>query len=112
MRHAVNSPVVSCYIHMLRKWARRVLFLLVGLAVIGGILYAGIQFASIRSADQRAAAIEKHREAQRAQATPPASQAAAPSAAPSADRFASRRAGVTSRCSRVGPLDELSWTRS
>ena len=72
---------------MLRKLARRVLFLLVGLAVIGGILYAaglrivqygggGIQFAFTKSADQRAAEIEKHREAQRAQAPPPAAGAA------------------------------------
>jgi outer membrane protein assembly factor BamB len=67
---------------MLRKLARRIFYLLVGLAVIGGILYAGIQFASTRAADQRAAAIEKHREAQRAQAPPPASQAVAPSASP------------------------------
>ena len=69
---------------MLRKLARRVLFLLAGLAVIGGILYAGMQVASIRSANQRAAAIEKHREAQRAQAPPPASPPGVPSASPTA----------------------------
>jgi outer membrane protein assembly factor BamB len=68
---------------MLRRFARRVLFLLIGLAVIGGILYAaglrivqygsgGIHFAFTKSADQRAAEIEKHREAQRALAPPPA----------------------------------------
>lgn len=85
---------------MLRKLARRVFYLLVGLAVIGGVLYAaglrivqygggGIDFAFTKSLDQRAAAIEKHREAQRAQ-TPapspaqPAPQASAPSASPSA----------------------------
>ena len=53
---------------MLRKFARRVLFLLVGLAVIGGVLYAaglriiqygsgGIHLAFIKSADQRAVEI-------------------------------------------------------
>jgi outer membrane protein assembly factor BamB len=76
---------------MLRKFARRVFYLLVGLAVIGGILYAaglrivqdgggGIQFAFMKSLDQQAAEIEKHREAQRAQAPP------APAPAPSAPR--------------------------
>jgi outer membrane protein assembly factor BamB len=83
---------------MLRKLARRVLFLLAGLAVVGGILYAaglrivqsgggGIQFAFMKSLDQQAAEIEKHREAQRAQSPPPAPsvpQTAAPSALPSA----------------------------
>jgi outer membrane protein assembly factor BamB len=86
---------------MLRKLVRRVLFLLVGLAVIGGILYAaglrivqygggGIDFAFTKSAEKRAAEIEKHREAQRAHAQPPAPaqpdlQAAAPSASPTAE---------------------------
>ncbi len=74
---------------MLRKLARRVLFLLVGLAVIGAILYAaglrivrygnGIGFVFTKSADQRAAEIEKHREAQRAQV--PASAAVQPNPA-------------------------------
>ena len=70
---------------MLRKLFRRVVFLILGLAVTGGILYAaglrivfdgggGIQFAFTKSADQRAAEIEKHREAQRAQAPPAASR--------------------------------------
>jgi len=91
---------------MLRKWARRVFFLLVGLAVIGGILHAaglrivqygdgGIGFAFIKSADERAAEIEKHREAQRAQA--PARPGAAGSSGPSAVRFANDRQAVTSR---------------
>ena len=87
---------------MLRKLARRVVFLLVGLAVIGGLLYAfglrvvfdgggGIDLAFIKSAAQRAAEIEKHREAQRAQAPPPAAAqpdpaAAAPSASPTAEK--------------------------
>jgi outer membrane protein assembly factor BamB len=81
---------------MLRKLTRRVLVLLAGLAVIGGILYAaglrivryggGIGFAFTKSADQRAAEIEQHREAQRAQvpapaAVPPAPAAPAPSTA-------------------------------
>ena len=85
---------------MLRKLARRVFYLLVGLAVIGGLLYAaglrivqygggGIQFAFMKSLDERAAEIEKHREAQRAQApppVPPVRQAAAPSALPTAEK--------------------------
>jgi outer membrane protein assembly factor BamB len=85
---------------MLRKLTRRVLYLLVGLAVIGGILYAaglrivqdgggGIQFAFMKSLDQRAAEIEKHREAQRAQAPPPGPpvpRAAAPPALPTAEK--------------------------
>jgi|SRR5688500_7836890 len=79
---------------MLRKWARRVLLLLVGLAVTGGILYAaglriiqygggGIQLAFTKSVDQRAVEIEKHREAQRAQAPMPAPAPSAPEAAAS-----------------------------
>src|SRR5829696_5086504 len=86
---------------MLRKFARRVLFLLVGLAVIGGILFVaglrivqyggGIHFAFTKSADARAAEIEKHREAQRAQAPAPAPvlpdpAAPAPQASPSAEK--------------------------
>jgi len=85
---------------MLCKLARRVLFFLVGLAVLGGILYAvglrivldgggGIGFAFTASLDKRAAEIEKHREAQRAQAPAPASvqrdpAAPAPHASPGA----------------------------
>jgi outer membrane protein assembly factor BamB len=82
---------------MLRKLARRVLILFAGLAVSGGILYAvglrivfsgggDIHFAFQKSAARQAAEIEKHREAQRAQAPPPAAQALAhpaPQAAPS-----------------------------
>jgi outer membrane protein assembly factor BamB len=87
---------------MPRKWARRVVFLLVGLAVIGGILYAaglrilqsgggGIGLAFTKSLDRRAAEIEKHREAQRAQTPPPAPaqpdfRAAAPSGSPNPDK--------------------------
>jgi outer membrane protein assembly factor BamB len=81
---------------MLRKLARRVRFLLIGLAVVGGILYAaglrivqsgdgGIHFAFTKSVDQRAVEIEKHREAQRAQVLPPAPAHPAPeTVAPSA----------------------------
>ena len=65
---------------MLRQVARRVPFLLAGLAVIGGILYAaglrivqygggGLGFAFTKTLEKRAAEIEKHREAQRAPAT-------------------------------------------
>jgi len=68
---------------MLRKLARYVVFLLVGFAVLGGILYAaglrvvmdgggGIGLAFTKSAEKRAAEIEKHRAAQRAQSPPPA----------------------------------------
>ena len=78
---------------MLRKLARRVLFFLVGLAVVGGILYAvglrivldgggGIHFAFTKSAEKRAAEIEKHREAQRAQAPAPAPGQPDPAAPP------------------------------
>jgi outer membrane protein assembly factor BamB len=82
---------------------RRLLFLLGGLAVIGGILYAaglrivqsggGIQFAFTKSLKRQAAEIEKHREAQRAQTPPPAvapaqpdPQTAASSASPTAEK--------------------------
>jgi len=87
---------------MLRKWVRRVLFLLVALSVSGAILFAaglrvvqygsgGIHFAFTKSADARAAVIEKHREAQRAQAPAPPSvlpdpAAPAPHAPPSAGK--------------------------
>ena len=87
---------------MLRKWARRVLYFFVGLAVLGGILYAaglrlvrygggGIGFAFTESAEKRAAEIEKHRAAQRAQAplpapTPPTAQPDTPSASPTAEK--------------------------
>ena len=84
---------------MLRKLARRVLFLLAGLAVTGGILYAaglrivrygdGIGLTFTKSADQRAAEIEKHREAQRVQVPAPApvqDPAAPPHPSPGADK--------------------------
>src|SRR5688500_6490975 len=77
---------------MLRKLARGVLVVLVVLAGTGGILYAaglrivqsgggGIAFVFTKSLDKRAAEIEKHREAQRAQPAPPppAAQPTAPS---------------------------------
>ena len=77
---------------MLRKFARRVLFLLGGLIVVGGILYAiGLRvvfegggsprLVFTKSADKRAAEIEKHREAQRAQSPPAAAAQPGPAAA-------------------------------
>ena len=65
----------------MRKWARRLLFVLVGLAAAGGVLYsfglrilfdgAGLPYlAFTTSADKQAAEIEKHREVQRAQSQP------------------------------------------
>ena len=87
---------------MLRKLARRVFYSLVGLAVLGVVLYAaglrvvrygggGIGFAFTKSAEKRAAEIEKHREAQRAQAPPPAPaqpapQGSEPSTSPTTDK--------------------------
>jgi hypothetical protein len=76
---------------MLRKFARRISYLLVGLAVIGGILYAaglrivqygsgGVGVAFTKSLEKRAVEIEKHREAQRAQTPPPATAPPAPQA--------------------------------
>jgi len=87
---------------MLRKLARRALFFFAGLVVVGGILYAvglrvvfggggGPQLTFTKSADKRAAEIEEHRAAQRAQ-TPPAAAVqpdpavAAPSASPAAEK--------------------------
>jgi outer membrane protein assembly factor BamB len=85
-----------------RKWGRRVLFVLGGGAAVGGILFAfglravfdgsgGIHLAFTKSAAQQAAEIEKHREAQRAEApTPaalqPAPAAAAPAASPTPEK--------------------------
>jgi outer membrane protein assembly factor BamB len=87
---------------MLRKWARRVLFLVVGLAVLGGVLYAaglrlvrygggGIGLVFTESAEKRAAQIEKHRAAQRAQApvvapTHQAAPADTPAASPTPEK--------------------------
>ena len=86
---------------MLRKLVRGVVFLVVGLVVLGGILYlvglrivvygGGIGFAFTTSAGQRAAEIEQHREAQRAQSTAPAAvqpdpAAPTPHASPGADK--------------------------
>src|SRR5688572_18196886 len=86
---------------MLRKLFRGFVFLILGLAVAGGILYAfglrvvfygggDIGLAFLQSADQQAAEIEQHREAQRAQARPgppaqPDPQPAAPAASPAPD---------------------------
>ena len=86
----------------MRKWARRVMFVVGGLAAAGGILFAlglrvvfdgggGIHFVFTKSAAQQAAEIEKHREAQRAQAPAPAAvqpapAAAAPTASPTAEK--------------------------
>jgi outer membrane protein assembly factor BamB len=83
---------------MLRKLVRGFVFLIVGLAVGAGILYAAglrvvfygggdIGLAFLQSAGRQAAEIEKHREAQRAHAAPepaaePDSPAALPAAAP------------------------------
>lgn len=80
---------------MLRKLARRVAVFLAGLIVIVGILYLaglrivldgglGMHLAFTQSPDKRAAEIEKHREAQRAQApaVPPSPQPDAPAPAP------------------------------
>ena len=90
---------------MMRKLARRIGYLLAGLAVIGGVLYlaglrivqygsGGIGVAFTKSLEKRAAEIEQHREAQRAQTPPPAPAqpapptAAAPAALPSAEKSA------------------------
>jgi hypothetical protein len=83
---------------MLRKLFRGFVFLILGLAVAGGILYAvglriafdgsgGIHLAFTKSPEQQAAEIAKHREAQRAQAPdpavmPPAAAADAAAASP------------------------------
>jgi outer membrane protein assembly factor BamB len=100
---------------MLRKPARRVLFLLVGLAVTGGILYAaglrlvqsgdgGIQLAFMKSLDQQAAEIEKHREAQRAQPPPPAP------AQPAAEASASSASPAAEKPSPAAPIASTHWT--
>ena len=109
---------------MLRKLARRVSLLLVGLAVIGGILYAaglrivqygggGIGFAFTKSLEKRAAEIEKHREAQRAQAPLPfVTLNTAGSSSLRAGRFANRGEVLASSGQGVDLLDQLSWIRS
>ena len=105
---------------MLRKSARRVLFLLVGLAVVGGILYAaglrvvrygggGIGVAFTKPADQRAAEIEKHREAQRAQGPPPA-QPDAPAAAPSASPATDKPSSAADKSSPAAIRASTYWT--
>jgi outer membrane protein assembly factor BamB len=86
---------------MLRKLFRGFVFLILGLAVTAGILYAAglrvvfygggdIGLAFLGSADDQAAEIEEHRAAQRAQAAPvpptqPVPQPAAPAASPSVE---------------------------
>ena len=86
---------------MLRKLFRGFVFLILGLAVAGGILYAaglrivfdgggGIHLAFLQSADEQAAEIEKHRAAQRAQSPPapaqPDPQPVAPSPSPTMEK--------------------------
>jgi outer membrane protein assembly factor BamB len=85
---------------MLRKLARRVGISILGLAVVIGVLYAaglrvvldgglGMHLAFTQSPDSRAAEIEKHREAQRAQAPlQPAAPAAESPATPTAEKAA------------------------
>jgi outer membrane protein assembly factor BamB len=74
-----------------RKWARRVLYTLGSLVAAGAILFAfglrvvfdgsgGMHLAFTKSPAQQAAEIEKHREAQRAQAPAPAVMQPAPAA--------------------------------
>ena len=103
----------------MRKFFRRVFFLFVGLAAVGAILYAfGLRpvfdgggapyLAFTESADKRAAEIEKHREAQRAQAPTAAAQltpaADGPSASPAERKpAASRVAASTHWTSFRGP---------
>ena len=102
-----------------RKLARGVLFLFVGLVVMGGILYAfglrvvfegdgGPRLVFTKSAEKRAAEIEVHRAAQRAQGPPPAtaqpdSSAATPAASPAADKPAPTVATSTHWTSFRGP---------
>jgi outer membrane protein assembly factor BamB len=77
---------------MLRKFARGLLFAVVGLVALGGILFAfglrivfdgggNIYLAFARSAQRQAAEIEQHRQAQRAQAPHPAAVRPAPETA-------------------------------
>ena len=107
---------------MLRKLVRGFVFVIVGLAVAGGILYAaglrivfygggGIGLAFLQSAGRHAAEIEKHREAQRAQAPPeppaqPLPQLASPAAAPLVAKPS------PAAVNGIKPLDELSRARS
>jgi len=107
---------------MLRKRARRVWFVLVALVIAGGILYAaglrivrygggGIGVAFTKSADQRAAEIEKHREAQRAQGPPPVpAQPDAPAAAPSASPSADKPTPAADKPSPVAVTASSYWT--
>lgn len=90
----------------MRKFFRRALFLLVGLIALGGVFYAvglrvvfdgsgGPQLAFTKSADERAVEIEKHREAQRAQAPAPAAVQPNPAAAPLASPSTEKPSPVT-----------------
>lgn len=80
---------------MLRKLVRRLLYVFAGVIVVVGVLYAaglrivldgglGMHLAFTKSAEEQAAEIEKHREAQRAQALPPVAAPDLPPAAPAA----------------------------
>ena len=87
---------------MLRKLFRGFVFSILGLAVVGGILYAfglrivfygggDFSLAFLKSAAQQAAEIEQHREAQRAQGPPPAPaqpdpEPVAPAATPTVEK--------------------------
>lgn len=105
---------------MLRKWVRRAFYFFVCLVIAGGVLYAaglriirygggGVGFTFTRSAEQRAAEIEKHREAQRAQAPPPVAAqptplTPAPSASPAAEKRSAPEAAASSYWTRFrGP---------
>lgn len=95
----------------MRKLARRLFYLLAGAALVGGILYAaglrivqygsgGIGLAFTRSLEKRAAEIEKHREAQRAQTPPPApAQPAPPPSAPAASPASEKSSPAVVRAS-------------
>ena len=96
----------------MRKWLRRLFYFFVALIVIGGVLFAaglrlvqtgtgGVGVAFTKSLDKQAAEIEKHREAQRAQAPPPAPaqpdpHTSLPSASPAADKPAPAAVGTSS----------------
>jgi outer membrane protein assembly factor BamB len=100
---------------MLRKLVRGFVFLILGLAVAGGLLYAAglrvvfygggdIGFAFLQSASQQAAEIEKHREAQRAQASP------APAAQPETQLAAPAAASVIAKPTPAAATPSSHWT--
>jgi outer membrane protein assembly factor BamB len=102
---------------MLRTLVRRALYLFVGLIVVGGVLYAaglrivldgglGMHLAFVRSPERQAEEIEKHREAQRAQAPAPAAVPdllPAPAATPDPETPSSPVASSTHWTSFRGP---------